>query len=121
MMRPILLERIALAFPNLNMIAAHLGMPWHSEAAALARIVGNIYFDITGAPTGWRMQRDAAFFRNMLYWDGAFSKLVFGTDVHVDDVESAFSRDKKLFEDLGVSAEDKEKIYSGTIGKLLHL
>lgn len=120
-MKPICLERIALAFPSLNIIGAHLGIPWFSEAATLTRIVSNIYFDITGAPTGWRLQKDISFFKELLYWENAFSKIVFGTDVHIKDVEDALLRDKKLFEDLGVGKEDKEKIFGGTIKKLLNL
>ena len=45
-------------------------------AAALARIAPNMYIDITGAPGGWRAQKDAAFSRTLLYWPDAWRKVL---------------------------------------------
>ena len=36
-MRPIYLNTIARAFPDLKIIGAHLGNPWYQEAAEVAR------------------------------------------------------------------------------------
>ena len=82
-MRPITLDRVARTFPRLTMVIAHLGMPWHEEAAAMLRVHPNVYADVTFGPGGW-LERPgiAEYLRQLLYWPGAVRKLVFGTDVH---------------------------------------
>jgi len=42
-MRPVYLDTIAKAFPRLNMICAHMGMPWYAEACEVARLNPNVY------------------------------------------------------------------------------
>jgi hypothetical protein len=39
---------VAASFPNLNVIAAHFGYPWHVELLAMALHKTNIYIDISG-------------------------------------------------------------------------
>lgn len=46
--RPIRLDAVAASFPNLNIIAAHFGYPWHVELLAMALHKTNIYIDISG-------------------------------------------------------------------------
>lgn len=46
--RPILLDAPAAAFPDLRVIAAHFGYPWHVELLAMALHKTNIYVDISG-------------------------------------------------------------------------
>ena len=46
--RPIRLDAVAAAFPNLNVIAAHFGFPWHAELLAIALHKTNVYVDISG-------------------------------------------------------------------------
>ena len=46
--RPIRLDAVAASFPNLNIIAAHFGYPWHLELLAMALHKTNIYIDISG-------------------------------------------------------------------------
>jgi predicted TIM-barrel fold metal-dependent hydrolase len=46
--RPIRLDAVAAAFPNLNVIAAHFGFPWHVELLAIALHKTNVYIDISG-------------------------------------------------------------------------
>ena len=43
---PIHLDDIALDFPNINIIAAHMGLMWWHEWAALAQMKKNIYGDL---------------------------------------------------------------------------
>lgn len=47
--RPILLDAPAAAFPDLKIIAAHFGYPWHLELLAMALHKTNIYIDISGS------------------------------------------------------------------------
>jgi predicted TIM-barrel fold metal-dependent hydrolase len=46
--RPIRLDAVAATFPNLNVIAAHFGYPWHLELLAIALHKTNVYIDISG-------------------------------------------------------------------------
>jgi uncharacterized protein len=46
--RPIRLDAPAAAFPDLKIIAAHFGYPWHLELLAMALHKTNLYIDISG-------------------------------------------------------------------------
>ena len=46
--RPIHLDIVAARFPELSIIAAHFGYPWHAELRAMALHKTNIYVDISG-------------------------------------------------------------------------
>ena len=46
--RPIRLDAVAASFPDLQIIAAHFGYPWHLELMAMALHKTNIYIDISG-------------------------------------------------------------------------
>jgi len=46
--RPILLDAPAAAFPELQIIAAHFGYPWHLELLAMALHKTNVHIDISG-------------------------------------------------------------------------
>ena len=74
---PILLEDIALRYPDLKMIIAHIGHPWELEAIVLVRKQPNVFADIS-----------ALFYRPWQYYNslrlaieyGVADKLLFGTD-----------------------------------------
>jgi predicted TIM-barrel fold metal-dependent hydrolase len=46
--RPIRLDAAAASFPDLKIIAAHFGYPWHLELMAMAVHKTNLYIDISG-------------------------------------------------------------------------
>jgi uncharacterized protein len=46
--RPIRLDAVAAAHPNLTVVAAHFGWPWHMELVAMALHKTNLYIDISG-------------------------------------------------------------------------
>lgn len=48
--RPIHLDEVALAFPELKIIGAHLGQPWHEEMMILAWKHPNVYIDTSARP-----------------------------------------------------------------------
>ena len=48
--RPIYLDRVALDFPELKIVAGHIGYPWTDEAIAVATKHEDVYID-TSAPT----------------------------------------------------------------------
>jgi predicted TIM-barrel fold metal-dependent hydrolase len=45
--RPAMLDSIAREFPNLRMVIAHLGHPWHGECVAVIRKNTNVYADMS--------------------------------------------------------------------------
>jgi predicted TIM-barrel fold metal-dependent hydrolase len=48
--RPIYLDEVALAFPELRIIGAHLGQPWHEEMMILAWKHPNVFIDTSARP-----------------------------------------------------------------------
>ena len=52
--RPIYLDEVALAFPDLTIIGCHLGQPWHEEMMTLAWKHPNVYIETSArAPRHW--------------------------------------------------------------------
>lgn len=74
--RPIpYLERVALEFPELTIVAGHLGAPWVEEALFLARKFPNIYLDTSA----WRPRRFPTAFVEFLRGRGRH-KCIFGSN-----------------------------------------
>lgn len=75
--RPVLLERVALDFPDLKMVIAHLGHPWEAETIVLIRKQPNFYADISAL-----YYRPWQFYNSMRLAEeyGVQSKLLFGSD-----------------------------------------
>lgn len=74
---PLMLEDVAMAFPDLRMIVAHMGHPWEVDLIALIRKSPNVYADIS-----------AVHYRPWRYWQalvtaseyGVVNKLLLGSD-----------------------------------------
>jgi uncharacterized protein len=49
--RPILIDEIALRYPTLKIVIAHIGHPWFDEAIAVVRRHPHVYADISGLVT----------------------------------------------------------------------
>jgi predicted TIM-barrel fold metal-dependent hydrolase len=74
---PILLEDIALSFPDLIVVVAHMGHPWEEETIALIRKQPNFYSDVSALiPRPYRFYNDLVL--AMEY--GVLDKLIFGSD-----------------------------------------
>lgn len=75
--RPLQLEPLTMALPDLRMIIAHLGHPWEEETVALVRKTPNLYTDVSALHfRPWR------FWQAMItaYEYGVTHKLLFGSD-----------------------------------------
>jgi len=84
-MRFIYLDTIARRFPGLIIIGAHLGVPSFAEAAWVARMNSNVYFDVSGPilmplknPKFGRVAHDMIF--EAIAASDTVSQLVFGSD-----------------------------------------
>jgi predicted TIM-barrel fold metal-dependent hydrolase len=74
---PILLEDVALQFPNLRMVIAHLGHPWIEDTLVLIRKQPNLYSDISALHyRPWQFYQALILAKEY----GVLNKLLFGSD-----------------------------------------
>lgn len=66
---PLMIEEIALAFPDLKMIIAHLGHPWEDETIVVVRKQPNVYTDIS-----------AVHYRPWRYWESMMKAVEYGIE-----------------------------------------
>ncbi|GGD98373.1 amidohydrolase family protein [Paenibacillus nasutitermitis] len=83
--RPVYLDPIGRAFPQLKMIIAHMGHPWLGEAISVVRKNPNIYTDISALSSRpWQMYN--GLIEAVEY--GIEDKLLFGTDFPFFGIEA---------------------------------
>lgn len=122
-MRPIRLDAVVREFPEFNIVGAHLGVPWYEEASMMARVHPNFYVDLTGAWWGgWRANKSTDFYRYHFFWEGAWDKVVFGTDIlALQELEPAKKVHDQIVSEVGLSEEVRKRVYGGTACRLLGL
>ncbi|MCZ7567281.1 MAG: amidohydrolase family protein [Ardenticatenaceae bacterium] len=98
---PIYLDEVALAFPELKLIGAHIGQPWHEEMMILAWKHPNVYIDTSARPARRWPESFVEFVRgwgqNKVLWATDYPLLSFKRCL--DDVEA-----------LGLEIEVKRKL-----------
>lgn len=110
--RPILLDDVALYFPQLKIVAAHTGWPWTEELIALAWKHPNIYIGTSAyAPKYW--DKSLVHFANSI----GKGKVLFGTDyplvLHKDAIEQ--------IEGLGLKEDAKRLLLREAAKKVFRL
>jgi uncharacterized protein len=91
--RPILLEDVALKFPNLRMVIAHLGHPWIEETIVLIRKHPHLYSDISALHyRPWQFYNALITAKEYGVWD----KLLFGTDYPFSNPEASIAGLRQL-------------------------
>lgn len=126
-MRPVYLDTIARAFPELNIVGAHLGNPWYEEATMAARWNPNLYFDLSGSTL---KKKRAAFLRDLLWWtpdtrykdpEGryAWEKVVFGSDVPPEEIEDVLNDYRRVMGELEVPEDVQARVLGGTMARIL--
>ena len=113
-MNPILLEAIGWRFPKLKIIGGHLGTPYCLVACFIAkassyRANNNISFDISGGRE-WEWGRPVLEGRYIGRYIPV-SNVLFGLDISPDRYEEMIEVYEKVFDDLGLSQDDKDKIF----------
>ncbi|RZK47026.1 MAG: amidohydrolase [Pedobacter sp.] len=75
--RPVHFDAVAVDFPDLHMVLAHLGHPWEGETIAVIRRHANVYADLSAL-----YYRPWQFYNSMrlLVEYGAYAKVLFGSD-----------------------------------------
>ncbi len=74
---PLTYDKIAMAFPKLKMVLAHLGHPWQTDCLATVRKHKNVWADVSA-----QFYRPYSFWQGMrLFYEwGVTSKILFGSD-----------------------------------------
>lgn len=99
--RPIYLDEVALAFPELVIIGCHLGQPWHEEMMTLAWKHPNVYVETSARTPGhW----PASFVDYVKSWGQ--DKVLWATDYPL----LPFERTLRELDDLGLSEEVHRKL-----------
>lgn len=87
------LEQVAVAFPELRIIIAHLGHPWETETISVVRKHPNVYSDISALfYRPWQMFNSLTLCKEYDVWN----KLIFGTDYPITTVEESLAGLKRL-------------------------
>jgi len=81
---PLLMDEIAIRYPDLKIIMAHLGHPWQVETCVVIRKHPNVYADLS-----------ANFYRPFSFWEqmvkamewNVLDKILLGTDFPVTTVQ----------------------------------
>ena len=98
--RPILLDQVAIDFPQLTLIGIHVGTPWADEMIAMAWKHKNVYIGSDAhSPAYWP--------QSFVHYINTYGqdKVIFGTDFPVLD----FERTRKEVEALNLRPEAKKK------------
>jgi len=113
-MRSIFLDTIAIKFPNLKIIGAHLGWPEYMISCAIARWRKNLYFDISGGEVVRRHIIEG----NYINKEISTGKLVFGTDSSIDKMPIRISNWYYSLCSIGLSDVEIEKIFYFNAAKM---
>ena len=76
---PLLMDEVAIAFPRLKIILAHMAHPWYADCITVLRKHPNMWADVSGLPshfrywTGWNGMR-------LFHEYGVTDKILFGSD-----------------------------------------
>ena len=124
------LTACALHWPKTIVIGAHLGNPDYAEAAEIARLNPNLYFDLSGSSL-IKKGDDYSFFRSIFWWSGvvsphtppgapnAFERLVFGSDVFNGELGEGHARYHAMLDACQVPPNVQANIFSGTMWRIL--
>lgn len=108
--RPIHLDRVALDFPDLRIIGAHIGWPWEQEMIAMALKHPNVYISTCGhAPDHW----PAAFTQFAL--TRGKRKVIFGSNWPY----IPYSRYFRKFSEVGFTPEGEQLFLQGNLLRVL--
>ena len=90
---PLLIDEIAIRYPNLKIIMAHLGHPWQVNTCVVIRKHPNVFADLS-----------ANFYRPFSFWEqmvkaaewGVLDKILFGTDYPVTTVQETIDHLRQI-------------------------
>ena len=108
---PLLLDDLAVDFPDMTIVMAHGGRgPWYLEAMDMVERHENVYIDLTGLP----VRKLPQYFPEL---EKYADKFVFGTDWPQVLIKDAVAK----FHQIGLSDEARTKILGGNAARLLKI
>lgn len=110
--RPIYLDQVALDFPELSIVAGHIGYPWTDEAVAVATKHENVYIDTSA----YTVKRYPTALVEFMQSHGR-GKVLFGTNYPMILPAKALDG----LETLGLSAEAQTLFLSGNAQRVFQL
>jgi predicted TIM-barrel fold metal-dependent hydrolase len=114
--QPVFVDTVANRYPTLPMVVTHMGIGWYDVAATMARLRANVYVDFASNLQGWRVSYPPEHWKNLLYWEGSYRKVLFGSDVNVRDLEATVHAQKELFAQIGYTeAQVQEILYDNAL------
>jgi len=121
---PLAIDDVAVEFPKLKIIIAHMGNPWMTDAAAVIYKNKNVYADISGLVYGEFKPTEAAYLGDRLVKEvrpylGNLEKLLFGSDFPIATQKSyvAFCRDLLCT----LSEKERECVFHKNAEKLFRI
>lgn len=118
------LERVALAFPDLRIVIAHLGHPWEAETISVIRKHRHVYSDVSALfYRPWQLYNSLMLCREY----GVWHKLIFGTDYPVSEPAESIAGLRKMAEYAeampfpGFTRQDIEALLANDVRKELNL
>jgi len=107
---PLHLDEVAVDYPDLRLVACHLGNPWFRDTAEVIYKNANVWADISGLVLGDIAEHFEAWLKEqvveIIQFAGEPDKLLYGTDWPIVNMGPYL----KLIDHLDLSPEDKEKI-----------
>ena len=110
--RPITLDRVAIDFPELNLLGIHIGVPWTDEMIAMAWKHENVFIGVDAyAPKHWPPA--------LVHYMNSYGrdKVLFGTDWPVIDPERAMAEISAM----NIRPESRQALLRGNALKIFKL
>ena len=77
----------------------------------MARILPNVYVDLSGRVDGWRQGRSLDDFRKLFYWEDSWRKVLFGSDVHCEELEPTIADQDRIFRGIGWTDAQRRAVF----------
>ena len=110
--RPIYLDQVALDFPELAIVAGHIGYPWTDEAVAVATKHPNVYIDTSA----YTVRRYPPALVDFMRERGA-AKVLFGTNYPMITAERALEG----LDELGLTDAIKHQFLCGNAARVFNI
>lgn len=121
---PIGVDEVAVRFPALNIVIAHMGNPWITECAVVVQKNPNVYFDVSGYfqefVTQFSEEEKQMFVDDLHRLHGLIGphrKALYGTDWPLCDMREYIA----VAEKLGLTNEERDLFFWKNAAELFHL
>lgn len=115
---PLHIDEVAVDYPNINFIIAHVGNPWHRDTAEVVYKNSNVYTDISGFVYGSFTAESSKHFTKLI---SEFIEVAGGTDKLLFGSDWPISNQKSYVDTLhGLPLDNKNNIFSENARKVFN-